>query len=213
MIKEKICKGHGKAKGFEGCNTLTNVDFLRFGLCKSCYTKWLISDDPMAKKKFNSFLIKNKRDFEKEQKKKQRDLKIEIDSKHPMKLADMYFSRYIRLKHSIDGFCTCYTCGAIKEIKEVDNGHYIKREHKATRYSENNCRPQCKICNGDTKHNGKQIDFRDNLVRELGLKEVENLEILGKCTIKADGLFYKRIADEYRKKLNDLQKELNIKYW
>jgi hypothetical protein len=125
----------------------------------------------------------------------------------------MYFSRYIRLLHSSEGFCTCYTCGSIKDIKDVDNGHYIKREHKTTRYSEKNCRPQCKTCNGDTKHNGKQIEFRENLVREIGLKEVEILEFLGRSTLKADGLFYRRTADEYRDKLNKLQKELNVKYW
>ena len=213
MIKEKICKGNGKAKLFQGCDTLTKVEHLKYGLCQKCYRRWLTSDDENAKKTFQSFIIANKKLFQKEVKTKERELKDEINTSDVMKLADTYFSRYIRLKHSSEGLCSCYTCGNIKEIKDVDNGHYLKREHKATRFHENNCRPQCKTCNGDTKHNGRQIEFRENLVNEIGIDAVEQLEALGRTTIKANGLFYRQIADEYRIKVNELQKELKAKYW
>ena len=213
MIKEKICKGNGKAKQFQGCETLTKVEHLKYGLCQKCYRQWLTSDDENAKKTFQSFIIANKKTFQKEVKIKERELKDEINASDVMKLADLYFSRYIRLKHSSEGLCSCYTCGTIKDIKDVDNGHYLKREHKATRFHENNCRPQCKTCNGDTKHNGKQIEFRENLVNEIGIDAVEQIESLGRTTIKANGYFYRQIADEYRIKVNELQKELKVKYW
>jgi hypothetical protein len=213
MIKEKKCKGHGKAKDFKGCGNLTKVEYLKYGLCQSCYSSWIISDDPMAQKTFKSFLINHKKKFEKEVRKKDKALKDEVKISDVMRLADTYFSRYIRLKNSLNGLCTCYTCGTIKDIKEVDNGHYIKREHKATRYNENNCKPQCKTCNGDTKHNGKQTEFRENLVNEYGIEAVESLEALGRTSIKANGLFYRNIANEYRQKVNDLQRELKVKYW
>ena len=109
--------------------------------------------------------------------------------------------------------CTCYTCGDIKEVKEVDNGHYQKREHKATRYHENNCRPQCKTCNGNTGKNGMQDVFRVNLSNEIGEEEVCEIERLARTTIKADYQFYKGISDKYRELVNELQKKLKVKYW
>ncbi len=126
----------------------------------------------------------------------------------------MYFSRYVRLFYSDEnGNTTCYTCGSINNLKEVDNGHYQKREHKATRYHRNNCRVQCKTCNGDTKHNGKQDVFRKNLVYEIGENEVLEIEKLARTTIKANALFYREVADKYRILLNELQDKLKVKYW
>ena len=136
---------------------------------------------PKAKK-----IVQDKKN---EVKKEFNQRKKELNVSKAMSNADTYFSRYIRLKHSIDGKCTCYTCGTEKDIKEVDNGHFEKRQHKATRYHENNCRPQCKICNGNTKHNGKQKEFRENLVNEIGLDIVLKVEALARTTIKANYLF------------------------
>lgn len=213
MIDFKPCKGQSRAIGFNGCGNMTDVKLRKYGLCKDCYTQWLISDDPMAKKTFDSFLLKNKKDYEKKVKKEFRIKKREFNQKGSMSNADTYFSRYIRIKNSIDGNCTCYTCGVILPIKELDNGHYMKREHKATRYNEHNCRPQCKKCNGDTKHNGKQVEFRENLCNEIGEEMVIEIEKLSKTSIKADYMFYKKISDYYRERVYEIQKELNVKYW
>lgn len=88
----KRCKGTNKAKGF-GCgkelsystrNGLKSYK-AKYGLCQSCYTKWLISDNPEAKETFNKFLIKNKKDFQeskrKEKIKKDKLLKLQLESK------------------------------------------------------------------------------------------------------------------------------------
>lgn len=218
----KRCKGTGKAKGF-GCNEpipyiernglKTYKAKYGLGLDCSCYTNWLISDDPKAKETFKSFLIKNKKDYEKKKKKEFIKKKQEVNEKGLMRMADTYFSRFVRLTFSLNGNCTCYTCGTIKHIKDIDNGHYMKREHKATRYLLNNCRPQCKTCNGDTKHNGKQVEFRENLCNEIGEDNVIKIEKLSKSSIKANHLFYKEKSDYYRVKVNELQKELKVKYW
>jgi hypothetical protein len=207
---KKKCKGLGKAHGFEGCNKLFH--FRKFGLCAACLGDW-ISDTEEGKKHLQSIRITVKKKDEKEKKSKHREQKRELNVSGAMKLADTYFSRYVRLFYSIDGNCTCYTCGKIHPIKEVDNGHYQKREHKATRYHISNCRPQCKTCNGDTKHNGKQAEFRVNLSYEIGENAVVGIEQLARTTIKADSFFFRTTADTYRNKLNDLQKMLKIKYW
>lgn len=207
--KKKKCEGTGKAKG-NGCNELKYIH--RYGLCINCFGKWLYSTTE-GKEMLYKAAIRAKKDNIKKEQKRIREAKKENNEKNAMSLADTYFSRYIRLKHSERGKCTCYTCGTIKPIKEVDNGHYMKRGHKSTRFHENNCRPQCKVCNGNTLHNGKQVEFRINLINEIGLKEVEEIEKLSKESIKAGYHFYKEISDKYRVKVNELQKELNLKIW
>ncbi len=207
--KKNKCRGSGKAKG-HGCN---NLVFKRtYGLCNDCLRDWAYNTD-----KGHEYLAKTSlrqvRKDKKEENQKERQVKRESNEKKAMQLADTYFSRYIRLKHSVDGQCTCYTCGTIKDIKEVDNGHYMKRAHKATRYHENNCKPQCKVCNGNTLHNGKQVEFRINLINEIGLNEVESIEFNSKQSINANYFWYKDISDYYRNKVNELQKELGVKYW
>lgn len=216
MLKQKKCKGTGKAKGY-GCNNL--VEQVKYGkpnrkyglgLSCGCYNDWLLNT-PEGKEKITQTIIKTKKQRVSNILKKARQEKRNFNTGNAMRLADMYFSRYIRVKYSKDGKCTCYTCGNIKPIKEVDNGHYQKREHKATRYNENNCRPQCKTCNGNVKHNGKQVLFKENLILEIGKEKVDELDRLAKTSIKADTKFFKDIAEKYRIKLNELQKERGIK--
>ena len=207
-VKARKCKGTGKAKGFESCGGMFKVR--TYGLCPECYRKWLFTT-PEGNEKIKASTIKAKKQIEHSKKKAVREEKKALDSKSAMKLADIYFSRYIRLKHSINGNCTCYTCGVIKPIKDVDNGHYVKRAHQATRYDENNCRPQCKKCNGDTLHNGKQVEFRQHLINEIGIEEVNRIET--PKTIKTNALYYREIADKYREKVNELQKQLKVKIW
>jgi len=215
-LKDKLkkCKGTHKYTYGLGCGELVPMSDRQFGIGKSCgcFKLWLQSD------RSNEFLNKRiipkaKKDVAKENKAKYREAKRELNISGAMKLADTYFSRYIRLKNSVNGFCTCYTCGRDKPIKETDNGHYMKREHKATRYHENNCRTQCKTCNGDTKHNGKQAEFRVHLSHEIGEEQVIKIESLSRSTINASSVFYRQIADEYREKVNELQKKLKVKYW
>jgi hypothetical protein len=198
---------NSKTRGYESCGKESN--YRKLGLCASCFYDWMQTDERGK--------VYNQKTFSKKVKKvtdkRKRELKRSLNVPGAMKLADTYFSRYIRLKYSKDGSCTCYTCGTIKDIKEVDNGHYMKREHKATRYHENNCRPQCKTCNGDTKHNGKQAEFRVNLSYEIGENKVVEIENLSRSIVKTSYLFYKNISDTYRKKVNELQKINKVKYW
>lgn len=77
---------------------------------------------------------------------------------------DKIFSIYIRTKNSRYGYVNCFTCGKRLAIKEAQNGHFIRRQYLATRYSEDNCRPQCVGCNifGD----GKTVEFAKRLESE-----------------------------------------------
>jgi hypothetical protein len=204
--KEKACKGTGKAKG-EGCGNTTL--YRRNGLCNKCYPSWYFSTEKGKQR----VLAKAHKEVKEEENKEWRERKAAINNKGSMNSADIYFSRYIRLLHSEDGLCTCYTCGMVLPIKEIENGHFMKREHKTTRYHENNCRPQCKTCNGDTKHNGKQLEFEENLINEIGITEVYEIKALSKQTVNASAKFFRDISDQYRIKVNELQKKLGVKFW
>lgn len=211
---KKLCKPNFRMDYFEGCGKEKPI--FKYGSCQSCFISWSQTTANGKKwlKKQTKYKLKEK---EKERRKETRKLKQELNSGNAMKLADMYFSRYIRLKYSFEMngelYCTCFTSGEIIPIKELDNGHFEKREHKATRYHEDNCRPQSKTDNGDTKHNGKQKEFRENLVMEIGEERVLEVERLAKTSIKADTSFYKKIADKYRILVNEIQKEKGIKVW
>lgn len=220
MKTKKVCKkGIGKALGFKGCGNELNVaEFgksnFRYGLGLSCgcFGKWIYSSDE-GKKILDNSIIKGRENLEKQKNKEFREKKRELNEKGAMSSADTYFSRYIRLKYSNKGKCTCYTCGTIVGVKECDNGHWQKRGHKATRYHENNCRPQCKVCNGDTKHNGKQLEFREHLVNEIGEDMVLKVELLARSVFHVNTKYFRDISDYYRIKVNEMQKELKVKYW
>ncbi len=217
MLEEKKCKGINKAHGYESCGKMVKANTRKFGLCPSCFFDWMQTTEGGKihyQKQFQPKVEKNIENKKKEERKKRTQEKRKQDSSSAMRLADMYFSRYIRLFYAdLNGNCTCYTCGKIVPLKELDNGHYQKREHKATRYHLNNCRPQCKTCNGDTKHNGKQDVFRKNLVYEIGEEMVIEIENLAKSTFKTSAVWYREVSNKYRVKLNELQDKLKIKYW
>lgn len=116
---------------------------------------------------------------------------------------DTVFSKYIRLKYADkNGFCVCYTCGAKKHWKDIQNGHFIPRNILITRWSENNCRPQCVGCN--VFGNGKMLDFEDHLVKELGGKSVDKLKASRFKIIKLDTNWYLEKIEHYKKEIEKL---------
>jgi len=60
-----------------------------------------------------------------------------------------WFSKYIRLRDAVDGYCTCITCGGIKKWNEgIDAGHFIPKSRSGTIYfNETNVNSQCRQCN------------------------------------------------------------------
>ena len=116
---------------------------------------------------------------------------------------DAIFSKYIRAFYSVNGICTCYTCGKQKPIKEIQNGHFIPRNILITRWDENNCRPQCVGCN--MFGGGKILDFEDHLVKDLGREKVDQLKASRFKIFKVDSIWYANKISEYEEKINSLQ--------
>lgn len=89
-----------------------------------------------------------------------------------LKKADMLFSKVVRLRHAnAHGYVACYTCGDVyywRDGLRINCGHYVSRKHHATRYDEDNTRPQCVACNkyGRLHGPGESVTFREHLIAE-----------------------------------------------
>jgi hypothetical protein len=130
-----------------------------------------------------------------------------------MDRADEWFSKYIRLRYSFEDrgelYCRCYTCNRPHPIKQIENGHYVNREHKTVRFHPNNARPQCTHCN--CYRSGKHAIFGTKLAKEIGVEEVDNLRQMSMFPGEDNELFYREQANKYRKLFNQLLKEKGIK--
>ena len=119
------------------------------------------------------------------------------------KKLDAIFSKYIRWKYADkNGIVKCYTCSVSKPVKEIQNGHWIPRNNLATRFSEENCRPQCVACNMFQK--GKPDVFAVNLIKE-GIDIVELQKDRYK-PFKVYPAWYEEKIKYYTDKVKELEK-------
>lgn len=114
---------------------------------------------------------------------------------------DKIFSLYIRYKYAKDGMVKCYTCSVVKPIKQIQNGHWIPRNNLATRFSEENCRPQCVGCNMFNK--GRPDEFAVNLIKE-GI-DIVALQQTKYRVFKIDAIWYQDKIDYYKNKLKEYE--------
>lgn len=120
---------------------------------------------------------------------------------------DTVFSRYVRLKHADrSGNVTCFTCKKLFHWKKIQNGHYISRNCLATRFDENNCRPQCWGCNGYGR--GKPLEFEEGLKRQLGDEFVEEMKRNRHSVTKLTEEWYREKISYYKKLVKELEGKL-----
>lgn len=87
---------------------------------------------------------------------------------------DLIFSRFIAFRDFKNGWI-CFICGCkIHSKGNGETGHFIRRQHMPTRYSETNCNFICFDCNRDDPNHEKSYRFA--MIRTYGIKEVERLE-------------------------------------
>ncbi len=117
-----------------------------------------------------------------------------------VKKLDAVFSQYIRLKDSVDGYATCFTCGKKDHWKKLQNGHFQSRKHYATRWDEKNCKVQCAGCNvfryGEQFLFAKYLDerFYAGLSDELYIKSKQIVKFTN-SEIEDMILKYKKLVD------------------
>lgn len=144
------------------------------------------------------------RNMKSAQKHQEKELEQDEDLQTLVADLDIIFSRYIRLKDADSrGYVSCYTCGNIGHWKDYDCGHFIPRGNMYTRFSESNCRPQCRSCN--QAKDGNLTEF----ARHLENDNPGSVEIL----LEQAHIVYKHTRDElkgmitaYTVKLKNVQK-------
>jgi hypothetical protein len=119
------------------------------------------------------------------------------------------FSEYIRLRDSDEnGFCRCITCGIIRFWKQMDCGHGIGRQHKATKYNEMNNHAQCKKCNGF--EGGKREVYKIEMDKRYGYRTWAKMEIASKAILKLSQFEIDEMTKFYKKKANSLKKQKGL---
>lgn len=118
-----------------------------------------------------------------------------------VKELDKVFSKYIRILYNIDGFVKCFTCDKQLLIIEAQNGHFISRKYYATRWSIDNCRPQCDECN--TYKGGNLEVFKERLLQDIGIKRYNTLMQRKDKIVKYSDDYLRGLIYKY-KRLNKL---------
>lgn len=88
---------------------------------------------------------------------------------------DLWFSRVVRYRAAgKGGFAQCYTCSVVDSVVQMDNGHFIDRAYLGHRFSEDNCRIQCRKCNRLMSGNIERYEVM--LRHELGDEMVDEMK-------------------------------------
>jgi hypothetical protein len=114
---------------------------------------------------------------------------------------DSVFSQYVRWSRSENGCVQCYTCREVKEVKKMQNGHFVSRGYLATRFDEDNCRPQCYGCNMFGE--GRILDYEERLIEEIGQNRVTALKLRRHLIVKYDEAWYLGKIKYYKSKLKN----------
>lgn len=123
---------------------------------------------------------------------------------------DRIFSQYIRLKYSDSkGLCQCISCTTRKPWNEIQNGHYMSRRYFSTRWSEDNCRPQCVACN--IFNQGNIQAYRVSLIKQIGEQRVNLVEARARQETFKYGVFeLNAMIQHYTKEVERIAKEKGI---
>ncbi|MBU1081632.1 MAG: recombination protein NinG [Spirochaetes bacterium] len=88
---------------------------------------------------------------------------------------DEAVSEYVRRMAAMDGgYVRCVTCGDVGHWKKYDNGHYVSRAFRGTRWNLKNLGVQCPHCNRFL--GGVQHIMRAHLVKLHGEEAISHME-------------------------------------
>lgn len=146
-IKEKPCKGTGKAKGY-GCDKKSLKR--TYGLCDKCYGNWLHST-PEGIGKLNKTLKQVRIKIDKEERKNWREKKIEAKQSDYKKELQREINRLAR---KIDLYCGygCIDCDNNTD-NQIDAAHFHSVGSNSTlRFNLHNIHAARAYCNKYSKH-------------------------------------------------------------
>jgi hypothetical protein len=203
MIKEKKCKGQGKAKSFKGCGKNTNVSFRKYGLCVKCYASFILDTD------IGRVILAKATLKASEPRLKLEQAKLEKKNKNSLETLKMNVRNicheFIRLR---DKGKPCISCGQ-EWHSDFQAGHYYKAELFSTlKFNEYNIHGQCQGCN--IRNEGNLSQYAVNLPKRIGSLNFESINLLAdldkQINFKWDRLELNKIRKEYQQKIKDLKK-------
>lgn len=120
---------------------------------------------------------------------------------------DKVFSPYIRRMHAdSNGWVQCVTCGITRRWNDrMDAGHFIDRQHIATRYDIYNVFPQCIDCN--RYNQGRIPEFTQYLINAFGEMHIQELK--KKAQEIVHSYPYKEKIEEFKQKLKIIVENSN----
>jgi len=137
---------------------------------------------------------------EKNWKRKKAKLKMDLMTiQDYIKLAQQVFNKYIRLR---DKGQNCISCGKLS-LKENAGHFYNANNHWNVRFNELNVHLQCEHCN--TYLSGNLINYRENLLKKIGIEDFELLSSEANKTRKFTVNELKEIISTYKKKCKELE--------
>lgn len=116
------------------------------------------------------------------------------------------FSVFIRLRDTDqDGNGKCFTCGRPLHWSQGDCGHGIPRQHKATKFNEQNNHLQCKKCNG---FEGGRMDlYKEAMNKKYGPQTWEKMEVASRMTFSLSVPLLKNNIEYYTAKVKELKEQ------
>lgn len=113
------------------------------------------------------------------------------------------FSQFIRLRDADQhGYCQCITCHRKKHWKEMQCGHGIGRQHKATKFHEQNNHAQCSVCNAF--EGGRREVYKVQVDIRYGSGTWDKLEVLSRGVCKRGKFEIEVMTKHYREQVRIL---------
>lgn len=113
------------------------------------------------------------------------------------------FSKYIRLRDSNEkGIGKCITCMRFLDWTKADCGHGVGRQHKGTKYNEQNNHLQCKPCNGF--EGGVREVYKEIMDIRYGAGTWDKMLVASRQTFKLGKTEVDFMAAYYQKKVDEL---------
>lgn len=111
---------------------------------------------------------------------------------------DTVFSAFIRRRDTnANGFGVCVSCGRTVSFADGNAGHWIPRQHLATRYHEKNVHLQCVGCN--LYRHGNLLMYTLWMQGTYGCDVVSELLRLRRTSVKLTRADYMDLIDRFSK--------------
>lgn len=174
MITQKNCKAKTKARDYQNaCGTLTDVKYLKYGLCSSCYWDWMHTTENGKIHKEKQFIPQTKKVSERNRKALEKEKKINLLT------PDKYRAKYLqptinKIARLIDYGQSCI---ATDNFGKMNGGHYRSVGSNRT-IALNLHNIHIQSFESNTFRGGDDKNYKDGLIDRYGLRYFEFVDNL-----------------------------------